>query len=115
MRTFKGVRLAEGVSVTVDGAPLNAAELLPDFAGVSFDWGNSGTPAGFLAMALLLGATSSEHLAKEFHEEYRLLVVAALPNRSWEIDELDVWKFIIDRCKERLNRARRRRMEALIV
>ncbi len=89
MATYEGGRFIEGVSVTVDGAPLPTGDDVRQFSSSGFEWTYEGDGPRQLALALLLDHLGDNDRALALTEPFMSAIVANLDN-SWQITTADI-------------------------
>ena len=89
MKIYKGVRLQEGVLVTVNDAPLDPQIELRDFHSAGFEWGYDGSGPSQLAFAIL-----ADHLGpKGAFDNYRSFMamgIAEIEADEWTMTSEDI-------------------------
>lgn len=92
-RTYRGSCVV-GVSVTVNGRTLDPArsQAIWNHSPDGFEWGYHGSGPAQLALALVLDATGSPHLARHVYQAFKRRTVAAWGD-SWSITagEVQEW------------------------
>jgi len=85
MKTYKGLRGAEGCLVTVDGAPLDPRHDLRRYSEGSFEWGYDGTGPRQLALAILAEHFGDSTRALDYHRVFAETVIAELKSDEWTL------------------------------
>lgn len=88
MKTYHGDRTFDGLSVSVDGRPLDPRFELKTFSKNGFEWSFEGDEPRQLALAIIADATDDE-TALRLHEAFMGAIVANFDN-EWEITEDEV-------------------------
>jgi hypothetical protein len=86
-KTFRGERTIDGLSVTVDGAPL--APRPARLSRNGFEWGYEGTEPAQLAFAILAEHWGDESRALHHAQAFMRAVVANFAN-EWEMAGADI-------------------------
>jgi hypothetical protein len=86
-KTYRGDRTIDGLSVTVDGAPL--APQPPRLSRNGFEWGYEGAEPAQLAFAILADHWGDEGRALRHAQAFMRAVVANFGN-EWEMASADV-------------------------
>jgi hypothetical protein len=89
MKHYIGDRTIDGISVTVDGAPLSPAYDQLQLTEHGFEWSYEGPEPAQLAFALLYDHTRDATLAKLLHKPLMERVVANFDN-EWELTSGDL-------------------------
>jgi len=90
MKSYQGLRTIDGITVTVDGQPLNERYDLKRFTDSGFEWTYEGNEPAQLALALLADHLGDDRRALDLYERFLGLVVSNLDN-DWQLnsDEID--------------------------
>lgn len=88
MKVYHGDRTFDGLSVTVDGRPLDPRFDLRTFSKNGFEWSFEGAEPNQLALAIIADA-ADDGTALRLHEPFMRAMVANFDN-EWEITEDDV-------------------------
>jgi hypothetical protein len=94
MKTYRGRREGHAALVTVNDRPLNPRLDLWNHSPTGFEWGYGGSGPAQLALALLADHTGDSQEAVELHQEFKQLVVARFPFRSWELTQAQMNSWI---------------------
>jgi len=86
--TYKGIRDESSCSVSIEGRPLEPRLDLRSH-GPAFDWGNDGAGSAQLALAILADHAGDE-IALRLHQEFKLAVIARLPQSRWTLSHDDI-------------------------
>lgn len=88
-----GMPVGEACSVTVDGDSLDCRYDLLSASPSGFEWGYGGSGPAQLAIAILAHAYDDE-FAREWYQQFKLDVVAGLPENGWTLrkTDLDEWR-----------------------
>jgi hypothetical protein len=89
MKTYRGERTIDGVSVLVDGKPLSPHYETLKLTSRGFEWSYEGSEPSQLAFALLLDHIGDEATTKRLYVRFMKQVVANFDN-SWEITGADI-------------------------
>lgn len=89
MKTYRGDRTIDGITVTVDGAALPAREDLASLSREGFEWSYEGAAPAQLALALLADHLGDDRRALELHDGFMREVVANFAN-EWEMTSADI-------------------------
>jgi hypothetical protein len=89
MKTYKGDRTIDGISVLVDGRPLSPHYDALKLTSRGFEWSYQGPEPSQLAFALLLDHLGDEAPAKRLYVPFMKQVVANFDN-GWEITSADI-------------------------
>ena len=89
MKTYRGDRTIDGVSVLVDGKPLSAHYDTLKLTSHGFEWSYEGSEPSQLAFALLLDHIGDEATTKRLYVPFMKQVVANFDN-SWEMTGADI-------------------------
>jgi hypothetical protein len=90
MKLYAGVRTIDGLTVTVNGEPLDEAYDVKRFTKWGFEWTYVGAEPSQLALAILVDYLSDEAKAVENCDKFMRNVVANMDN-DWTLtsDEID--------------------------
>ncbi|MEP9353745.1 DUF6166 domain-containing protein [Xanthobacter sp. KR7-65] len=90
MKTYRGDRTIDGISVTVDGRPLPQRTDLAALSRDGFEWSYEGQAPAQLALALLADHLGDDTRAFALHDRFMREVVANFAN-EWEMtsDDMD--------------------------
>ncbi len=91
MKTYQGSRTIDGISVTVDGQPLDARYDLQRFTDSGFEWTYEGKEPAQLALALLADHLGDDDRALALVQAFMSLIVANLDN-DWQLNSTDIDK-----------------------
>lgn len=89
MKTYRGDRTIDGISVTVDGKPLPEREDIARLSRDGFEWSYEGIAPAQLALALLADHLGDDARALQLHESFMRDVVANFAN-EWEMTSADI-------------------------
>lgn len=89
MKTYIGSRTIDGISVTVDGAPLDEAYDIHQFTKLGFEWTYEGESPQQLSLALLADHFGDKQKALELSEDFMKSTIAVLDN-DWELTSADI-------------------------
>jgi hypothetical protein len=89
MKTYRGNRTIDGISVLVDGQPLSPRDDALKLTSHGFEWSYEGPEPSQLAFALLLDHLGDEATAKRLYVPFMEQVVAIFDN-SWEMTSTDI-------------------------
>lgn len=89
MKTYRGDRTIDGISVTVDGAPLDPRYSARTFSSNGFEWSYEGPEPAQLAFALLADHLGDPQQAIRACEGFMRAVVANFDN-EWEMTSADI-------------------------
>jgi hypothetical protein len=89
MKTYRGERTIDGVSVLVDGKPLSPHYETLKLTSHGFEWSYEGSEPSQLAFALLLDHIGDEPTTKRLYVRFMKQVVANFDN-SWEMTGADI-------------------------
>ncbi|MCG5238084.1 DUF6166 domain-containing protein [Xanthobacter oligotrophicus] len=89
MKTYRGDRTIDGVSVTVDGAPLPERTDIREISRDGFEWTYEGVAPAQLALAILADHFGAAGPALQHYERFMRQVVANFGN-EWEITSADI-------------------------
>ena len=90
MKIYEGSRCHNGISVTVDGKPLNPRFDLWFYDFDGFEWGYGGSGALQLALALLADHLNDERQAAALCKLFALSVIAKLPHAGWKLTDAQI-------------------------
>lgn len=89
MKTYRGDRTIDGISVLVDGQPLSPHYDALKLTSRGFEWSYEGPEPSQLAFAILLDHLGDEATTKRFYVPFMKQVVANFDN-GWEITSTDI-------------------------
>lgn len=89
MKTYRGDRTIDGVSVTVDGEKLRNRTDIRELSKDGFEWSYEGPAPAQLALSLLADHFGASTPALEHYERFMREVVANFAN-DWEMTGADV-------------------------
>lgn len=89
MKTFRGKRDGERVSVTVDGEPLDPRLDLRDFHASGFEWGYEGSGPSQLALAIL-AAHADAQTALGNYRDFMHTIIAEIEDDEWILTSQDI-------------------------
>jgi hypothetical protein len=89
MKRYLGDRTIDGVTVTVDGAPLDPRIDVMEFTNNGFEWSYEGPEPCQLALALLVDHLGDNAVATAAAEPFMRAVVANFDN-EWEMTSDDI-------------------------
>lgn len=89
MKTYSGDRTIDGISVQVDGQPLDPRFDLRRFSKTGFEWTYEGDAPAQLALALLADHFQDDHKALAHHERFMREIVANFDN-EWVMTSEDI-------------------------
>ena len=92
MKHYEGRRTIDGISVTVDGAPLDPRYDLAVFTHLGFEWSYEGDAPRQLSLALIADA-AGEDLALQWSQPFTTRVVLCLDN-DWQLTDVDIRRAI---------------------
>ena len=90
MKNYQGRRTIDGITVTVDGVPLDPGYDLERFTELGFEWSYEGDSPQQLALALIADCIGPDQ-ARRWSESFMTKVIAELDN-DWQLTEDDVRK-----------------------
>jgi hypothetical protein len=88
-KTYRGDRTIDGLSVTVDGAPLPECTYIKAISEDGFEWSYEGEAPAQLALAILADHTGSPSRALSLCDPFMKHIVANFDN-EWEMTSNDV-------------------------
>ena len=88
MKSYQGRRTIDGITVTVNGVPLDACYDLEAFTDLGFEWSYEGDSPRQLALALIADCIGPDQ-ARRWSEPFMIKVIAELDN-DWQLTEDDV-------------------------
>ena len=88
MKNYEGRRTIDGITVTVNGAPLDPCYDLERFTELGFEWSYEGDSPQQLALALIADCIGPDQ-ARRWSESFMTKVIAELDN-DWQLTEDDV-------------------------
>lgn len=89
MKTYRGDRTIDGISVTVDGKPLPPRTDIAQLSRDGFEWSYEGVAPAQLALALLADHLGDAPRALALHDGFMRDVVANFAN-EWEMTSDDI-------------------------
>jgi len=89
MKTYQGDRTLDGISVTVDGVPLDPRTDIKTFSANGFEWSYEGPEPSQLSLALLADHLGDDSAALSHCEAFMKAVVANF-NNEWEMTSEDI-------------------------
>lgn len=89
VKHYLGERTIDGISVTVDGAPLDPRLDLKKLSPEGFEWTYEGAAPAQLALALLADHLEDDQRALALHEAFMRTAVANFEN-DWEMTGADI-------------------------
>lgn len=89
MKTYRGDRTIDGISVTVDGKPLPQRTDIAPLSRDGFEWSYEGIAPAQLALALLADHLGDDRRAYALHDRFMREVVANFAN-EWEMTSDDI-------------------------
>jgi hypothetical protein len=95
VKTYQGTRQIDGLSVTVDGRPLNEHYDIKRFTKWGFEWTYEGSSPQQLALAILYDHLGDKALAIKLSEPFMKKVIAHLDN-DWTLTEEEIERAIKD-------------------
>jgi hypothetical protein len=87
MKQYEGRRLNGKLLVTIDGKALNPRFDLWNHSPTGFEWGYGGSGPAQLALALLADCLEDDKKALNFHQAFKWIIVAELPQNGWILTE----------------------------
>ncbi|HEV2209906.1 MAG TPA: DUF6166 domain-containing protein, partial [Verrucomicrobiae bacterium] len=94
-KRYEGRRAGQAVTVTVDGSPLNPRFDLCNHSPTGFEWGYGGSGPAQLALALLADHLGNDQQAVEFHQEFKIKIVAALGHSGWTLTSEEIQRALV--------------------
>jgi Family of unknown function (DUF6166) len=88
-RTYRGDRTIDGLTVTVDGAPLPERTDIKALSSDGFEWSYEGSAPAQLALALLADHFGDAGRALQLYQPFMQHVVANFDN-EWEMTSADI-------------------------
>ena len=88
MKYYEGRRTIDGISVTVDGTPLDPRYDLERLTELGFEWSYKGDSPQQLALALIADCVGPDQ-ARRWSEPFMVKVVAHLDN-DWRLTDADI-------------------------
>lgn len=88
MKVYEGRRTIDGITVTVDGAPLDARYDLEQFTELGFEWSYEGDSPRQLALALIADCLGDES-ARKLSAAFMTRVIAEFDN-DWHLTDEDI-------------------------
>lgn len=88
-RIYRGDRTIDGLTVTVDGAPLPERTDIREISTDGFEWSYEGTAPAQLALALLADHLGDPQRALMLHMPFMRHVVSNFDN-EWEMSSEDI-------------------------
>jgi hypothetical protein len=89
MKTYTGDRTIDGISVLVDGRPLDPRFDLKRFSKTGFEWTYEGGAPAQLALAILADHYQDDEKAHAHHEQFMREIVANFDN-EWVMTSEDI-------------------------
>ena len=89
MKVYRGDRTIDGVTVTVDGGPLDSLAGVHAFSANGFEWSYEGAAPRQLAFALLADHWGDAQRALRHHDAFMRAIVANYGN-AWEMTSADM-------------------------
>lgn len=89
MKVYRGSRGIDGLTVEVDGEPLDPRYDIQRIAKAGFEWTYEGEGPAQLALALLADHLQDDKKALDLHQAYMRQVIANLDN-DWELTSEDL-------------------------
>ncbi len=89
MKVYRGDRTIDGLSVTVDGKPLNPRFDVKTLSENGFEWSYEGAEPAQLALALLVDHFGAPEKALALYDTFMREVVANFDN-EWEMTSADI-------------------------
>jgi hypothetical protein len=89
MKTYRGDRTIDGISVLVDGQPLSPHYDALKLTNRGFEWSYEGPEPSQLAFAILLDYSRDEATTRRFYIPFMKQVVANFDN-DWELTSTDI-------------------------
>jgi len=89
MTQYRGRRTIDGISVSVDGRPLDDCLSVYVYDNKGFEWSYIGSSPSQLALALLMDHLNDAEKAKALVESFVENVIANLDN-DWELTSEDI-------------------------
>ena len=89
MKTYTGDRTIDGISVLVDGQPLDPRFDLKRMSKTGFEWTYEGGAPAQLALAMLADHYQDDEKALAHHEAFMREIVANFDN-EWEMTSEDI-------------------------
>jgi hypothetical protein len=86
MKEYRGIRTGDGVTVTVNGQPLNPRHDLRNHSPDGFEWGYSGSGPAQLALAILADHLGDDARAQALYQEFKFTVVAGFQGDEWRMN-----------------------------
>lgn len=113
-RVYRGKRVQDSCSVTVDGEPLDPLHQVGAVPTAEFEWGYKGGGPGRLAFAILAHHFGDSGRALASYKNFRDNVIAELIDEEWALDSVQIDSFLKGAVtvpmtlEELLNKVRRR-------
>ena len=85
MKRYEGKRNGSAADVTVDGRTLDPRLDLWNHSPSGFEWGYHGSGLAQLALARLADCLDDETQARNWHHDFKSVVVADLPYAGWTL------------------------------
>ena len=89
MKTYEGKRTIDGISVTVDGEPLDERRDIETFTQYGFEWSYEGASPRQLALAILADHLGDDRRAVALSDAFMKAVVAKLDN-DWTLTSQEI-------------------------
>ena len=95
MKTYTGARSESGLTVLVDGRPLDWRLDWHNYSPLGFEWGSGGPGPAQLALAIMADffGPPFRALVMARHQKFKLDMVANFPLEGWELtgERIEKW------------------------
>jgi len=95
-KIYRGERTRDGVSVTVDGKPLNPRTDIRNHSPSGFDYGHGGSGAAQLALALLADVLDDEIQTQIFYQAFKWQVIVPIKGDRWTLTDKQIIETVDD-------------------
>jgi hypothetical protein len=89
-KEYRGRRISDSVTVTVNGQPLNPRHDLCNHSPDGFEWGYAGSGPAQLALAILSDHLGNDQLALANYQAFKFELIAGLQEDRWILSSEDV-------------------------
>lgn len=89
MKTYTGERTLDGITVLVDGQPLDPRRDVKHLTDGDFEWAYEGTEPSQLALAILVDHFANPDEALRYVDPFMRAVIANFDN-DWEVTTADI-------------------------
>jgi hypothetical protein len=90
MKEYRGIRIGDGATVTVNSQPLNPRHDLRNHSPNGFEWGYSGSGPAQLALAILADHLGDDERAQAVYQDFKFAVVAGLSGDEWMMNSQQI-------------------------